>query len=100
MSAGSRDQMSEVEWAAGHAVRGAAAVPGAAQARRRLLEASVPGLLAEKDPTLWGPAAEAEAELRLGWVDTFRRARELLPQLTALRSELAGLDHVVLAGMG
>ena len=26
-----------------------------------------------------GPEAEAEAEVRLGWVDTFRRSRDLLP---------------------
>ena len=38
--------------------------------------------------------------IRLGWLDTFRRSRELLPRLAALRAELAGLDHVVLAGMG
>lgn len=92
--------MSEVEAAAGLAVRGADAVPGAAQARQSLTDASVPGLLAERDPTLWGPAAEAEAEVRLGWVDTFRRSRDLLPTLAELKTNLAGLDHVVLAGMG
>jgi glucose-6-phosphate isomerase len=54
----------------------------------------------EKDPTVWGKEAEAEAEIRLGWVDTFRRSRELLPRLAELRKELSGLDHVVLAGMG
>src|SRR4051812_39427215 len=92
--------MTEVESAAGLAVRGADVVPGSAQARQSLVEASVPGLLAEKDPTLWGSEAEAEAEIRLGWVDTFRRSRELVGRLAALREELAGLDHVVLAGMG
>ena len=49
---------------------------------------------------LWGPDAEAEAKIRLGWVDTYRRSRELLPRLAELRAELADLDHVVLAGMG
>ena len=72
--------MNEVEGAAGLAVRGADAVPGAATARQELSDNSVPGLLAEKDPTLWGTAAEAEAEIRLGWVDTFRRSRDLLPE--------------------
>ena len=48
-----------------------------------------------------GPeAAEAEAKIRLGWVDTFRRSRELLPQLAELRDGAGDLDHVVLAGMG
>ncbi len=92
--------MNEVEAAAGLAVRGANAVEGAAEAREELRAAGVPGLLAEKDPTLWGEAAESEAKIRLGWVDTFRRSRDLLPALAALRDELAGLDHVVLAGMG
>ena len=92
----------DTESAAGLAVRGAGSVPGAAATRRQLTDHSVAGLLAEKDPTLWGPAAEAEAEIRLGWVDTFRRSRDLLPRLAELKAELAGLnlDHVVLAGMG
>ncbi|GIF95103.1 glucose-6-phosphate isomerase [Catellatospora citrea] len=66
----------------------------------RLLADGVPAKLAAKDPTLWGPAAAAEAAVRLGWVDTFERSRALLPQLAELREELGDLDHVVLAGMG
>jgi glucose-6-phosphate isomerase len=90
----------DVEGAAGLSVRGAATAPGTVAARAQLTEVSAAGRLAEKDPTLWGPQAEAEAEIRLGWVDTFRRSRDLLPRLAELREELAGLDHVVLAGMG
>jgi len=75
--------MKEVEAAAGLAVRGADAVAGAAAARQLLVDAGVPGLLAEKDPTLWGEAAESEAKIRLGWVDTVRRSRELLPAAIA-----------------
>jgi glucose-6-phosphate isomerase len=92
--------LDDVEAAAGLAVHGANAVPGAAELRRALVEAGVPGLLVAKDPTLWGPAAESEAKIRLGWIDTFRRGRELLPQLAELHTELADLTHVVLAGMG
>jgi glucose-6-phosphate isomerase len=92
--------MGEVEAAAGLVVRGADAVPGAVAARHELVDQSAAGRLAEKDPTLWGKDAEAEAEIRLGWVDTFRRSRDLLPRLAELRSALTGLDHVVLAGMG
>ena len=90
------------EVAAGLSVAGAAAVPGAAEARDQLIDDAVPTKLAAKDPTLWGPAAEAVAKIRLGWIDTFVRSRQLLPQLKALRDELReeGLDHVVLAGMG
>jgi len=91
-----------VETAAGLTVYGADLVDAAAAASTRaaLVTDSVPGLLTQKDPTLWGPEAEAEAKIRLGWVDTFRRSRELLPQLAELTAELADLDHVVLAGMG
>jgi len=92
--------LDDVEAAGGLAVHGAAAVPGAVELRQALVGAGVPGLLLAKDPTLWGPAAESEAKIRLGWIDTFRRGRELLPQLAELRTELADLTHVVLAGMG
>jgi hypothetical protein len=90
--------MREVEAAAGLAVWGADAIGAAARAA--LVEDGVPGLLARKDPTLWGPEAEAEAKIRLGWIDTHRRSRELLLQLAELKEELADLDRVVLAGMG
>ncbi len=91
-----------VEAAAGLAVYGAAAVDAAApaSARQALTADDVPARLTRKDPTLWGPEAEAEAKIRLGWVDTFQRSRDLLPQLAELRAELGDLDHVVLAGMG
>ncbi|SNT62486.1 glucose-6-phosphate isomerase [Asanoa hainanensis] len=85
--------------AAGIAVYGAGSTDAAA-ARAALVDADVPAKLVAKDAALWGPDAEAEAKIRLGWVDTFRRSRELLPRLAELRTELADLDHVVLAGMG
>ncbi|MEU6205874.1 glucose-6-phosphate isomerase [Micromonospora musae] len=93
---------SPAESAAGLTVHGAEAVDKAAPASTRdaLVSGGVPAKLAAKDPTLWGPDAEAEAKVRLGWVDTHRRSRELLPQLAELKAELADLDHVVLAGMG
>lgn len=58
--------------------------------------------LSGSDATLWGPRAESEASVRLGWVDLPSSSRALLPQLAELREEVAaaGLDHVVLAGMG
>ncbi|MET8123627.1 glucose-6-phosphate isomerase [Micromonospora sp. NPDC005189] len=91
-----------VEAAAGLAVYGADAVDKSAPASTRdaLVKAGVPGKLAAKDASLWGPDAEAEAKTRLGWVDTHQRSRELLVQLAELTAELADLDHVVLAGMG
>ncbi len=70
----------------------------------------VPGLVEEKfasrlfakDATLWGPAAQPEASIRLSWVGLHRSSRPLLGEIRALRSELLerGLDHVVLCGMG
>ncbi len=58
--------------------------------------------LFEQDATLWGDAAEAEAEIRLSWVDLPRRSRPLLGEVEALRGELeeAGVRHIVLCGMG
>lgn len=88
------------EAAAGLAVWGADAVPGAGAVRAGLVADGVPGLLAGKDPTLWGPDAEPVARIRLGWLDTAGRSRALLPQLAELADELSDLDHVVLAGMG
>ncbi|WCM54794.1 glucose-6-phosphate isomerase [Microbacterium sp. EF45047] len=70
----------------------------------------VPGLVTELvasritagDPTLWGPDAEAEASVRLGWVEAVSVSRPLVPEILALRGELRarGVDRVVLAGMG
>jgi hypothetical protein len=96
------DLLTGVEAAAGFAVYGADAVDSSAAAstRRELVAARVPGLLASKDPTLWGSGAETEAKARLGWLDTFRHSRALLPRIAELRDELADLDRVVLAGMG
>ncbi|GAA1932095.1 glucose-6-phosphate isomerase [Microbacterium aoyamense] len=54
------------------------------------------------DATLWGPAAEAEASKRLGWVQAVSVSRPLVPEIQALRAELVakGVTRVVLAGMG
>lgn len=55
--------------------------------------------LAKKDSTLWGPAAQAEAAIRLNWVDLPESSRELLPTLDALAAKFRG-KQVVLCGMG
>ena len=55
--------------------------------------------LAKKDATLWGPAAQAEAAIRLNWVDLPESSRELLPALDALAAKFRG-KRVVLCGMG
>jgi glucose-6-phosphate isomerase len=56
----------------------------------------------DKDATLWGPDAMAEAAIRLGWLDCVEVSRPLVAEVEELRSQLltAGVDYVVLAGMG
>ncbi|XVQ82727.1 glucose-6-phosphate isomerase [Microbispora siamensis] len=68
----------------------------------KLVAEGVPAALAAGDPTLWGPQAQSEAAIRLGWLSLPRTSRELLPEIAKLveRARAEGLDHVVLAGMG
>lgn len=67
-----------------------------------LVQDRVATRLAQKDPTLWGPAAEEEASQRLGWMGLIEASRSLVPQVSALREQLLaeGITRVVLAGMG
>jgi glucose-6-phosphate isomerase len=53
-----------------------------------------------KDSTIWGPAAQAEAAIRLNWIDLPESSRELLPQFDALAAKHRNKDHVILCGMG
>ena len=53
-----------------------------------------------KDPSIWGPEAQAEAKLRLNWIDLPESSRELLPQLDALSAKHRDKLHIVLCGMG
>ncbi|SFL07454.1 glucose-6-phosphate isomerase [Geodermatophilus ruber] len=73
-----------------------------APVRAPLVEDDVAARLVRKDPTLWGPDAVPEATVRLGWLDLPASSRELVSRLAELRTELvaAGLDRVVLCGMG
>jgi glucose-6-phosphate isomerase len=68
----------------------------------KLLENKVASRIAAKDATVWGPEAEPEASIRLGWTDLYDTSRPLLAEIEALEAELRaeGLDHIVLAGMG
>jgi glucose-6-phosphate isomerase len=54
------------------------------------------------DASLWGPAAEAEAAKRLGWVQAVTVSRPLVAEIEALRADFLarGVDRFVLAGMG
>ncbi|GAA3693870.1 glucose-6-phosphate isomerase [Zhihengliuella alba] len=68
----------------------------------QLVADRVASRLFDHDATLWGPDAESEASIRLGWVDLFAASRELVDPVVALRDELRseGVTRVVLAGMG
>lgn len=81
--------------------RGAAA-EAADSAVKSLSRDGVAARLTAKDATLWGPAAAEEAAIRLNWLDLPRSSRALLPELgqLAFDARAAGLDRVVLAGMG
>lgn len=54
------------------------------------------------DPTLWGPDAESEAAIRLGWTEAVAVSEPLVAEIVALREQLhrAGVRHIVLGGMG
>lgn len=79
-------------------------------AARAAIDETVPALvhdlvasrITSGDATLWGPAAEAEASVRLGWVEAVSVSRPLVAEIVALRADLnaKGVTRVVLAGMG
>ncbi|WP_206446711.1 glucose-6-phosphate isomerase [Agrococcus sp. KRD186] len=68
----------------------------------QLVVDGVAGRLVSGDATLWGDAAEAEASIRLGWVEAAAGARGLVDDIEALRKQLReqGVDRIALAGMG
>ena len=78
----------------------------AADAVKRIVPQLVGDLVASsiaaQDPELWGPDAESEASIRLGWTEAVTISRPLVAEVIALREEFeaAGLDRFVLCGMG
>jgi glucose-6-phosphate isomerase len=68
----------------------------------RLVTSGFISALLRQDPTLWGPEAEDEASIRLGWTSSPDVRRGLGAELAQLREELAagGIVRVVLCGMG
>ncbi|CAB4338542.1 MAG: hypothetical protein F2690_04220 [Actinobacteria bacterium] len=56
--------------------------------------------LAKKDPTIWGPDAQAEAAIRLNWIDLPESSRDLLPALDALYAKHRDKKTIILCGMG
>jgi glucose-6-phosphate isomerase len=89
--------------AAGLTVQARGAAGRAASAAAAGLAAEgVPAALAAGDPTLWGPQAEREASIRLGWLNAAKVSADLPGEIAELaaRAHADGLDRVVLAGMG
>ena len=60
------------------------------------------GRLAMKDDLLWGAEAQAEASIRLNWLDLPLSSRELLPELDALTAwaRVRQISTIILSGMG
>ncbi|WP_445154442.1 glucose-6-phosphate isomerase [Arthrobacter sp. Hor0625] len=67
-----------------------------------LLEDRVATRIFGKDATLWGPDAEAESAVRLGWVEAATVSQPLVADILALRDALRaeGVTRIVLCGMG
>jgi len=67
-----------------------------------LVEDRVASRIFDRDAGLWGPEAEPEASIRLGWTDFADRAAATIEAAEALRAELLadGVDRIVLCGMG
>ena len=68
----------------------------------QLVESGFISSLASQDATLWGPEAEAEASIRLGWITSPLRWESLVVEVLELRETLArrGINRVILCGMG
>ena len=81
---------------------GAAVMEAQQKALDELIADGVPAALAASDPRLWGPDAEPEASIRLGWLQAAQISRPLTGEIgeLAARARADGLEHVVLAGMG
>ncbi|MGY3316969.1 glucose-6-phosphate isomerase [Arthrobacter sp. TE12232] len=67
-----------------------------------LLEDRIATRIFAKDHTLWGPDAEAESAVRLGWVEAATVSQPLVSGILALRDALKadGVTRIVLCGMG
>ena len=67
-----------------------------------LLEDRIATRIFAKDHTLWGPDAEAESAVRLGWVEAATVSQPLVGEILALRDALKaeGVTRIVLCGMG
>lgn len=56
--------------------------------------------LKSKDSSIWGADAQAEASIRMNWIDLPESSRDLLPQLDALAAKHRNKSNIILCGMG
>ncbi|WP_347107442.1 glucose-6-phosphate isomerase [Paenarthrobacter sp. S56] len=79
-----------------------AAQEAVAQHIDSLVEDRIATRIFAKDHTLWGPDAESESAIRLGWVEAPAVSQPLVGPILELRDELRaeGVTHIVLCGMG
>ena len=69
---------------------------------QELVDAEIASRINDKDDSVWGPEAQPEASIRLGWVDSFKEAVNLIPEIVQLRDAFRaqGVTRIVLCGMG
>lgn len=67
-----------------------------------LVEDRIATRIFAKDHTLWGPDAESESAIRLGWVEAATVSQPLVKEILDLRDALRseGVTRIVLCGMG
>ncbi|MGJ3189912.1 glucose-6-phosphate isomerase [Paenarthrobacter sp. FR1] len=67
-----------------------------------LVEEKIATRIFTKDHTLWGPDAESESAIRLGWVEAATVSQPLVDGILKLRDALRaeGVSRIVLCGMG
>ncbi|MDP9934089.1 glucose-6-phosphate isomerase [Paenarthrobacter nicotinovorans] len=67
-----------------------------------LVEDRIATRIFTKDHTLWGPDAESESAIRLGWVEAATVSQPLVADILELRDALRseGVSRIVLCGMG
>lgn len=58
--------------------------------------------ISDQDDSVWGPEAQPEASIRLGWTDSFKSVVDIFPEILKLRDSFRanGIDRIVLCGMG
>ena len=68
----------------------------------KVIDAQIASRLGDKDDSIWGSAAKAEASKRLGWIDSPKTSVDLIPEILKLRDHFRdlGIDRIVLCGMG